>query len=232
MSEKPPVPPNFALQAAIFEAGLAASAMVIGWAFDQPPSASIQLTFQGPILGVLAVLPLLAMLLACRRSTWRPLRTLSQILDEVVLPLFRNCNWIELAAVSILAGVGEELLFRGLLQTTVAEWSGEFLPHSQSWALVGDWIAVVMVGIIFGLLHALNVAYAVLAALMGVYLGWLFLVTGNLAVPIVAHGLYDFLALTYLQRSSPQREPALGEVTAGSGEQGGGSSEHGAGSTE
>ena len=66
--------------------------------------------------------------------------------------------------------------------------------------MVGDWIALVGVAILFGLLHAVNVAYAVLAALMGLYLGWLWMATGNLAVPIVAHAVYDFLALVYILR--------------------------------
>ena len=52
--------------------------------------------------------------------------------------------------------------------------------------------------ILFGLLHAVNVAYAVLATLMGMYLGWLWMTTGNLAVPIVAHAVYDFLRVVYI----------------------------------
>ena len=76
-------------------------------------------------------------------------------------------------------------------------------PHAGL-GLAGDCIAMVTVGIMFGALHAVNAAYAVLAAVMGVYLGWLFLATGNLAVPIVTHGLYDFMALMYLLRFSPR----------------------------
>ena len=60
----------------------------------------------------------------------------------------------------------------------------------------GDWLAIVAVAIVFRLL--VSAGYAVLAALMGIYLGWLFLATGNLAVPIVTHGVYDFLALVYI----------------------------------
>ncbi len=207
MSEKLSPPPHFAVQACLFEASLAATALALGWAFDQSPSASIQLTAPAFLLGVLAVLPLLGLLLACRRSEWRPVQALRKVLDDIVVPLFRDCNWFELAAISLLAGMGEELLFRGLLQTTMAEWTGVFLPHSLAWASAGDWIALVMVGIIFGALHALNAAYVVLAALMGIYLGWLFFATGNLLVPIVAHGLYDFLALAYLLRGVHGAEP-------------------------
>ncbi len=120
------------------------------------------------------------------------------MLDDLIVPMFQNCTWVELAAISLLAGLGEELLFRGVFQAAMAQWTGDFLPHSPAAAMVGDWIALVAVAILFGLLHAVNVAYAVLATLMGLYLGWLWMATGNLAVPIVAHAVYDFLALVYI----------------------------------
>jgi uncharacterized protein len=121
--------------------------------------------------------------------------------------MFKSCTWIELASISLLAGVGEELLFRGVFQAAIVEWSGNFLPHSPVCAAVGDWLAVIVVAIVFGMMHAVNVAYAILAALMGLYLGWLWMATGNLAVPIVAHALYDFLALGYILRwRNPEKQ--------------------------
>jgi membrane protease YdiL (CAAX protease family) len=75
-------------------------------------------------------------------------------------------------------------------------------------------MAVIFIAIIFGALHALNAAYAILAAIMGAYFGWLYLATGNLAVPIIAHGVYDFVALVYVLHLWP---PALrNEREAGS----------------
>jgi membrane protease YdiL (CAAX protease family) len=202
--EKPVSIPNFPLQAALFEASLAVMAIVLGWVSSQSPSEKIKVSFSAIALGVLAVLPLLAILLACQRIEWRPVKELRRVLDEVVVPLFRTCNWIEIAAISFLAGLGEELLFRGLLQNGFAQWTGEFLPHTPSAALAGDWMAVIFVAILFGALHAVNLSYAVLAAIMGAYLGWLYLATGNLTVPIIAHGLYDFIALAYVLKRIPQ----------------------------
>ena len=45
---------------------------------------------------------------------------------------------------------------------------------------------------------AVLLACAMIAALMGLYLGWIAIVSDNLLVPIIAHALYDFWALTYL----------------------------------
>jgi membrane protease YdiL (CAAX protease family) len=67
--------------------------------------------------------------------------------------------------------------------------------------LTGEWavpIAVAAAALIFGACHWLNREYAALATLIGVYLGMLFVVTGNLLAPITAHVLYDFVALWYL----------------------------------
>ncbi len=123
-----------------------------------------------------------------------------RVIDDIIVPMFKNCTWSEMAEISLLAGVGEELLFRGVLQPAMAEWTGDFMSHSPSGKLAGDLIALAVVAIIFGLLHAVNAAYAVLATLMGLYLGWLWMATGNLAVPIVAHAVYDFLGLAYILR--------------------------------
>jgi membrane protease YdiL (CAAX protease family) len=43
-------------------------------------------------------------------------------------------------------------------------------------------------------------AYLVLASVMGLYLGMLFVHGGGLLAPVVTHALYDFGALLYLQR--------------------------------
>jgi len=179
---------------------LAFLAVLLGWMLGLSPTETVSLNPYAVLLGSLAVLPLMGLLVACDRIPWRPVQEVGRVLDEWIAPMFKSCTWGELAAISLLAGLGEELLFRGVFQAATADWTGDFLPHSPAGAMIGDWIALVLVAIVFGLLHAVNVAYAVLATLMGLYLGWLWMATGNLAVPIVAHTVYDFLALRYILR--------------------------------
>jgi membrane protease YdiL (CAAX protease family) len=57
---------------------------------------------------------------------------------------------------------------------------------------------LLVASLIFGACHWITPAYAAVASLIGFYLGWLLLATGNLWTPIVAHAFYDFLALVYL----------------------------------
>ncbi|MGN6393189.1 MAG: lysostaphin resistance A-like protein [Gemmatimonadales bacterium] len=91
----------------------------------------------------------------------------------------------ELLLVAVCAGVGEEALFRGVVQAAL-------LGRVPSWAAVG------LTALLFGLAHALTATYAVLATLMGAYLGGLQLACDNLLVPILTHALYDLVALHLL----------------------------------
>jgi membrane protease YdiL (CAAX protease family) len=110
--------------------------------------------------------------------------------QEKLGPLFRGATTSELALLSILAGVAEEALFRGVIQTALA---GPLPP----------WPAAVVAGLLFGVVHWVSAGYAAVASVAGIYLGALFLLTGDLLVPIVAHALYDFAALSILIRLKP-----------------------------
>ena len=83
------------------------------------------------------------------------------------------------------AGIGEEMLFRGILQSEIA-------------LRFGDTFAVSLTSIVFGALHAITPLYAILASIASVFFGYLFQFADfNLAVPIVAHALYDVGALLW-----------------------------------
>ena len=64
----------------------------------------------------------------------------------------------------------------------------------------GPWIGLLAAAFLFGLLHLLTPVYGLMAALIGLYLGWLWMASGNLLVPITVHAAYDFIALVYLVR--------------------------------
>jgi membrane protease YdiL (CAAX protease family) len=83
------------------------------------------------------------------------------------------------------------MLFRGLVQNGLAERFG--LPF-------GPWIGLLVASAVFGLAHMISTTYALVAMVIGIYLGLLLVVTDSIATPIVAHGLYDFVALLYLLR--------------------------------
>ena len=110
-----------------------------------------------------------------------------KLADELLAPLFSNWTLAELAVVSALAGIGEEMLFRGVAQAALSD-------------ALGKWSGLAAASAIFGLVHFLSPLYALFATLIGAFLGLLWIMTGNLLAPIVTHGLYDFTVLVYLVR--------------------------------
>ncbi|GMI18181.1 hypothetical protein TrLO_g956 [Triparma laevis f. longispina] len=80
------------------------------------------------------------------------------------------------------AGLGEELLFRGCIQTSLST----YLPAPLSLSLTS---------LLFALGHAITPLYALISFIASLYFGWVFNSTGDLMIPIIAHGLYDAVAV-------------------------------------
>lgn len=188
------------LLALLVEGGLGVVALAIGWLTGHwpavgmgwsSPAASEQLQAIG--LGVVATLPPLLALLLIDRFPLAPLDRVRQIAEDAIRHMFPNPQLWQLALVAAAAGFGEELLFRGLVQSGLAELIG---------GPAGPWIALVVASLVFGLFHWLSTTYALLAAAAGLYFGWLLIATGSMWPPIVTHALYDFAALWYLLRSN------------------------------
>lgn len=184
--------------ALLFEGGLALLALAVGWLLGFSPA--VGMTAEGSETrgqleaigwGLVATGPLVLALAALDRFPIGPIVKLRELTEEVVLAMFRGASVLQLAVVSIAAGLGEELLFRGLVQAGLAQLIGGPLA---------PWIALAVASVLFGVCHWLNTTYAILAMLAGAYFGLLLLLTGNLWTPIVAHAAYDLLALIYLVR--------------------------------
>jgi membrane protease YdiL (CAAX protease family) len=92
------------------------------------------------------------------------------------------------------AGLGEEMLFRGVVQTAFVNQIG-----------IAPALAIGIAAIVFGLMHFVTLTYVVLAAAAGFYLGWLYHLSGQLVLPILVHGLYDSLAFIYLVRRAQRK---------------------------
>jgi uncharacterized protein len=167
------------------EGGLAILAMFLGWLLHQPPLDTLSFDFRAALIGLAATAPLILMFFALLRWPVGPIAGIRRFTLEVLCPMLAPCTVPDLAAIALLAGFGEEMLFRGTLQAVFTRGSG-------------PWLGLATASLLFGVLHSVTPAYAVLAALMGAYLGWLWQVTGNILTPIAVHALYDFAVLWYL----------------------------------
>jgi membrane protease YdiL (CAAX protease family) len=113
-------------------------------------------------------------------------RLVALVIEQLGALLAERSN-VELALLAVVAGISEEVLFRGVVQvglTRVLPVAGALLATSA----------------LFGLVHFASRAYALLAGVMGLYLGALFLLQGTLLAPVITHALYDFVALVYVAR--------------------------------
>jgi len=194
----PPTPTRTTILPLLFEGGLGLAALGIGWLLGHWPavgmsadSGGTQQQLEAIGWGLVATGPLVLGLVAIDRIPFGPLSRLRELTEEVVLQMFRRASALQLAVVSIAAGFGEELLFRGLVQAGLSSLIGGPLA---------PWLALAAASVMFGVCHWLNTTYALLAVLVGAYFGLLFLLTGNLWTPIIAHAAYDLLALIYLVR--------------------------------
>jgi len=174
--------------AVFFEGGLAPLSLFLGWWLGHNPLAQFAWSATDALWGVLAAVPLvLLFLLLTLRWPIGPLRQIKMFCEEEFIPLLAGSSWSDMAMIALSAGVGEEMLFRGVLQTSMGAWLG------IGWGLL-------FASLLFGLLHPISMPYIVVAAVVGLYLGGAFLLSGNLLTAMVTHSLYDFALMSYLLR--------------------------------
>jgi membrane protease YdiL (CAAX protease family) len=177
--------------AAAFEGGTLLLGLLLGWVSETLTSATLHVNVADFAWGLAAVLPMCSVLTLA-----------SDLREQVVEMLGRSlaaCRWYDLAALAMLAGVSEELLFRGVLEGWIGRWD--------------PWAGLVAANVLFGLAHAVTPRYFVFAAAIGVYFSLLMrgwpelggaLATPNLLRPIVAHAVYDFIAFLLVVRDYRQ----------------------------
>ncbi len=189
---------NFFRSACLFEASLILVAIVLGWLADINPFAMLHFSEMAIVYGIIGTLPLFLMFLALERLQGDSMVNIKQLLLNTLGPGLHRYHWTDLLILGSIAGVSEEILFRGVIQPWIA----------SAW---GPMLGLVLSNIIFGLVHAVTPLYAVLATLVGIYLGLSLDYTGetNLLIPIIIHGFYDFLAfvvLMWVYRQSLEQE--------------------------
>jgi len=173
-----------------FQAGLVGLGVALAVLLGLAPWQDIRVSGAAFALALLGTLPPAALLLLAPQGRWRWADELTDLVRRFVRLLFRDAPPGTLVLVAVLAGIGEELLFRGVVQNGLA----------QAWH---PGPALVLASLLFGLAHAISLAYLLAASLIGFYLGLFYHLTGNLLVPILIHALYDWIAFHfYLRRPS------------------------------
>lgn len=146
------------------------------------PLSTFALSPLALVQSVVTLIPMLIMLTILKKTTHPHFTAFRDKQIEVFSKIGFRFTPMRIFLMSLGAGIGEEMLFRGALQG----WLSEFSPII---------LAIALPAVIFGALHNANLTYMVIASLIGVYLGVSFVITDNIAVPIMAHALYDIIAL-------------------------------------
>ena len=181
---------NFFKTACYFESALVLVAIFLGWIAEINPFEFIIFSEQALTNGIMGTLPLCVIFLALNQITADSLQQIRQILQNTLGPSLVKHHWADLFVLAAIAGISEEILFRGLIQPWI----------ENSWGMMAG---LLVSSLIFGLVHAATFLYFIMATAVSIYLG-LYLDydgTRNLLTPIIIHGLYDFFAFVVIVRA-------------------------------
>jgi membrane protease YdiL (CAAX protease family) len=137
----------------------------------------IQFTVNGLILGLLLGVGITLMSSLVYRIWPAYGRSAEQYLKLVLTPLLLP----DLIWLGLLPGLSEELVFRGVILS----------------ALGANTTALIISSLCFGILHfsgANQWPYVIWATVVGLTLGYVTILTGNLLIPIVAHIFTNFIS--------------------------------------
>lgn len=184
---------NFYSKACIFEASLIPVALLSGWISGINPFANLHFSESALGVAIIATLPLFGVFLVLQQVRIESVTAIRNMLLQTLGANLHAHHWTDLFILAAIAGVSEELLFRGVIQPWL-EGAYGMMP------------GLIASNVLFGLVHAVTPLYALLAGLVGVYLGMALDYGGerNLLIPIVIHGLYDFMAFVALLRAYRQ----------------------------
>lgn len=171
--------------------GLGIAAYAFSLVLGVPMAPQIRPDINDFAIGIIATLPLAGFLWWFSNTTLEHFASFRKSQIKFFSEIGFEFTPSRIALMAICAGITEELLFRGLLQS----WIAGFAPM---------FAAIILSNVAFGMLHMRTVLYAIIAGLVGAYLGVLFAATGNLIAPMAAHALYDAVALEYTRRAVVQ----------------------------
>lgn len=175
----------------LVEGGAGVVAVLCSWLFSRQTLGDLHVGSREIIIGIVGTGPMLVLFgVVYALREMGPMRRIDEIFRQLLIPMLAPCTIVDLIFISALAGVGEELLFRGLIQAVLADWFGN---------LAG----LVLASLAFGFAHLITPTYGVLTTIAGAYLGLLYMLTGSLVPAMITHGLYDAFALIFVVKLYP-----------------------------
>ena len=181
---------KFFKTACYFESAMILVAIALGWVTGINPFEYIIFNERVIINGIMGTLPLCVIFIALNQIQTNSLQQIRLVLQNTLGPSLAKHHWTDLFVLAAIAGVSEEILFRGVIQPWL----------ENLWGLMAG---LLISSLIFGLVHAVTFLYFIMATAVSIYLGLYldFENTRNLLTPIIIHGLYDFFAFFVIVRA-------------------------------
>lgn len=177
-----------AVLVAIATRGKAPFSLPHPWLPLTPPRDVFYSTALGACLGMLLAV---GTRLSVPRFAW------AKNLHLELRPFVKDVSTIGIVMLALTSSLGEELLFRGLLE---------------------PWLGLWLQALLFGVLHQMagpsRWVWAAWATVVGLLFGGIFELTGSLAGPLVAHAVVNGLNLAYLRGHDPGPRRGLGGLLA------------------
>ncbi len=145
-------------------------------------------------LGFKGVLSAVILGAACYLLVYTIIILLDPFIPEIIqqnndmINSYLTVDWLSIFVITITSPVCEELLFRGLLFNRIRETRS--IPN-----------AVIVSGIVFGLMHMPNYLQMIYAAFLGMAMAWAYFKYENILVPVIMHivfNAFNFIPVSYL----------------------------------
>lgn len=193
MNDTPELTRNFIIKVAIISEGIL---LLIALIWGSARGIPLPLTFdlESIATGIIATIPVLFfnfVLFSGLSKDKNPENVFWRFKSELIIPLCRNLDVKAAAILGITSGIGEEFLFRGVLNFELSGLFGAFLGLSIS-------------SYLFAYVHFIGIAREYWKVLMfylafGLYFTIIAAHFDSLTPAIIAHGLYNFSAIVYIR---------------------------------
>ena len=201
----PPLgPDNSALTyAVLLELSLGLSAILIGLFLGVNPRQDLPAWWDGPAIlkslgiGILVGSAFALSMELVSRLPIRSMQKLERSMQSQLHLLLGPMSVPDLLLLSLSAGIGEELLFRGLIQ-------GWWMSLSETQSFLESLPGMALSAVCFGFAHPLSKTYIVLATLAGFLFAILYWATRDLLACVLAHAIYDAIICVYWKWTQSQ----------------------------
>ncbi len=161
--------------------------LLLWWISDRPLTGFVTVDLRQIALGIGLGLAMIAVAAAIFQSMPQLAEKLTRLQAKNFAFLEKRLSIPVIIFFSICAGVGEEALFRGGLQTLMGDYVA--LP-----------LAVIFSSLIFALIHFAKPLIAIIIFAIGALFGVFYIWSGSLLAVMIGHALYDVYAIWFLQK--------------------------------